>query len=97
MLFHYHAEYVCYDDGCHLKKYSTNPCRKDLTATSKKIAQLSIVVDKMHMAGHVDSWCKRNCDPRNFKDLDAVGFVQIMHQVLLTILFLFLTGGHRGL
>ena len=30
-----------------------------LTPTSQKIAELSIVVDKMHMAGHIDSWCKK--------------------------------------
>ena len=66
------TEYVCYDDGSHLKKYATNPCHRDLTSTTKQLAQLTIVVDKMHMAGHVDSWCKNNCNPRKFKDLDEV-------------------------
>ena len=26
----------------------------------------------MHMAGHIDDWCKRNCDPNMFKDMDNV-------------------------
>ena len=33
---------------------------------------MKIVVDKMHMAGHVDPWCKQHCDPRKFKELDNV-------------------------
>lgn len=64
--------YICYDDGCHLSKYATNPCRRDLTPITQAISQMSIVIDKMHMAGHVDAWCKENCDPRKFRDLDEV-------------------------
>ena len=67
-----YAEYVCYDDGCHLSKYSTHSSHRDLTPTSRKIAQMSIVIDKMHMAGHVDAWCKRHCDPWKFDELDEV-------------------------
>jgi len=44
----------------------------NLTPTSKKIASLEIVVDKMHMPGHVDKWCMANCDPRNFAELNNV-------------------------
>ena len=61
--------YICYDDGCHLKKYAMNPCRKELTSTTKI---LKIAVDKMHMAGHVDVWCKRNCDPALYPELEKV-------------------------
>ena len=45
------TEFVCYDDGCHLKKYSQNPSRSSATETTKLLASLSIVVDKMHMKG----------------------------------------------
>ena len=31
-----------------------------------------MVVDKMHMKGHVDNWCKKNCDAKSFADLDKV-------------------------
>ena len=73
------TEYIilCYDDGCHLSKYSTNASRKDLTPTSKMISNLTITVDKMHMAGHVDLWCKRHCDPRKFRDLDDVSIMYV--------------------
>ena len=62
---------ICYDDGCHLSKYATNPCLRDLTPTTQAISQMPIVVDKMHMAGHVDARCKENCDPRKFRDLSG--------------------------
>ena len=26
----------------------------------------------MHMAGHVDPWCKKHCDPNSFPDLSKV-------------------------
>ena len=52
--------------------YASNPSRQDLTVTAQSIAKLCIVVDKMHMAGHVDRWCKDDCDPREIEDLDEV-------------------------
>ena len=67
-----HAEFVCYDDGCHLRKYANNKCRATLTDTTRKLAQMKIVIDKMHMAGHIDSWCKEHCDPHKFKELENV-------------------------
>lgn len=51
--------YICYDDGCHLRKFARNPTRKDVTPIAKQLASLEILVDKMHMAGHVDKWCKK--------------------------------------
>ena len=64
--------YICYDDGCHLRKFARNPSRMDITPTAKRIASFEIVVDKMHMAGHVDKWCRENCDARKLKELDNV-------------------------
>ena len=66
-----HAEFIRYDDGCHLHKYA-NKCRATLTDTTRKLAQMKIVIDKMHMAGHIDSWHKEHCDPRKFKELENV-------------------------
>lgn len=67
-----HAGYICYDDGCHLRKYSTNPCRCDLTPTTQLISNMIIVIDKMHMAGHVGKWCQENCDLHKFPYLTDV-------------------------
>ena len=71
----YLLEYICYDDACHLKKYSMHHSRCDLTQTTRYLSQMNIVVDKMHMAGHVDSWCKKECNPNLFPDLNKVSYV----------------------
>ena len=59
----YTAEFVIYDDACHLKKYACNPVRCNKTPTAQKLASLSTVVDRFHLAGHVDPWCQENCNP----------------------------------
>ena len=66
------TEYICYDDGCHLRKFAQNAKRKNLTPTAEKLASLSIYVDKMHIKGHTDAWCLQNCDARNVEDLKDV-------------------------
>ena len=68
----YNLEYICYDDGCHLRKYAANPCRCGLTATTRILSKIAIVIDKMHMAGHIDAWCKKMCNPHLYSDLDKV-------------------------
>ena len=50
----------------------------EIKHTAKKLADMSIVIDKMHMAGHIDNWCKRNCDPKSFKELNDVIFSIIL-------------------
>ena len=65
-------EFICYDDGCHLRKYANNPKRTNLTPTTQRMSELEIVVDKMHMKGHIDKWCKETCDPMSFSDLNDV-------------------------
>ena len=72
ILFIAYPEFICYDDGCHLRKYARNSSRSDLTPTTTILSQVEIVVDKMHFAGHVDSWCKTTCDPHLFSDLRKV-------------------------
>ena len=66
------AAYICYDDGCHLRKLCRNPVRRELSDTSKCLASIPIMVDKMHIAGHVDAWCLENCDSRNVTELNKV-------------------------
>ncbi len=53
-----------------MRKFATK--RKSISPTAATINSLEIVVDKMHMAGHVDKWCKDNCDARTFPELDNV-------------------------
>lgn len=72
MKLFYAIGYICYDDGCHLKKYIQNPCRSNITKTAQVMAKLSIVIDCMHMKGHTDLWCKQTCDPKWFPQLNNV-------------------------
>ena len=52
--------YICYDDGCHLRKFAQNPIRHEVNATSKQLAEENITIDKMYMKGHTDVWCKEH-------------------------------------
>lgn len=65
---------ICYDDACHLKKFSTNSKRSELTVQSRQLAEIDMAVDKMHMRGHIDSWCKDKCDPKKFPILNNVSY-----------------------
>ena len=49
--------------------------RKDVTPFTQFLAKVKIVCDNMHMTGHTDKWCKANCDPHLFKELDNVSFI----------------------
>lgn len=61
-------DYICYDDGCHLRKFATNPVRQ-VGIMRKQIAEKDIVVDKMHMLMH---GAREHCDPKKKPDLDNV-------------------------
>ena len=67
---------ICYDNGCHLRRYARNPRRSDTTACSTKLANTEIVIDKMHMSGHTDKWCHEHCDPRRFKEIQDVSNIR---------------------
>lgn len=54
------------------KKICKEPCEKRFNITDKTIASVEMAVDKMHMKDHTDPWCKANCDPGNFKQLNKV-------------------------
>lgn len=72
MYLYVSTEYICYDDGCHLRKFVQSAKRRKLTPTAEKLASLSIYVDKLHIKGHTDPWCLENCDPRKVDDLEGV-------------------------
>lgn len=71
------SEFLVYDDGCHLKKFATNPVRSALTETTEKIAGMDIVIDKMHFRGHVDQWCKHHCNPHDYDELQKVHSIHV--------------------
>ena len=69
---HLLAGYIIYDDGCHLKKFAQNPARRDVTRTAKRLSWTIDSGGKIHMKGHVDQWCKENCDANNVEELKGV-------------------------
>lgn len=60
-------------------KFSRNSIRANLTSQSEKLAATQMVVDKMHMKGHTDTWCKENCDADKFKSLQKVQLHMYMY------------------
>ena len=42
------------DDACHLRRFARNPVCSQLTKQTKQIAATEMVVDKIHMKGHID-------------------------------------------
>ena len=67
-----YTDILCYDDGCHLRKYAQNPVRASLSNTAIQLSKLEIVVDKMHFTGHTDKWCRATCNPYNVEALENV-------------------------
>ena len=63
---------ICYDDACHLKKFSQNSKRCSLTATSRQMSRMNMYCDKFHFKNHVDSWCKKNCNPYKSDELKVI-------------------------
>ena len=64
--------FICYDDGCHLRKYARSVKRSTVSPAATALANVEIVVDKLHMRGHTDKWCAENCDPHKFEELNDV-------------------------
>ena len=56
---------VVHDDACHLYKYSERRMGESAHAAALAPPALRFVCDAFHMAGHVDPWCRRVCDPRS--------------------------------
>ena len=63
--------FICYDDA-YLKKLARHPAGVTLTERSKQLASVEMVVDRMHMKGHVHRWCKEHCDAATIPELSEV-------------------------
>ena len=71
-MFYLSTGYLIYDDACHLKKFATNSSRSKQTITAENIASMKMVVDRFHFRGHVDSWCRKNCNTDDCGELKDV-------------------------
>jgi hypothetical protein len=64
-----------YDNACNLKRYLKKRINKHSTDRMKNMKNIRFVVDKLHMAGHKEDWCKLHCDPARFPDLLKINTV----------------------
>ena len=63
---------IIYDDACHLKKCCVNNVQKKVTAVSKRLGKMDMVVEKLQFRNHVDLWCKPNCNPHDRNELHGI-------------------------
>lgn len=63
---------ICYDDACHLKRFSQNPTRSTKTPLAVKLSKMEMLCDKFHFRNHTDTWCKKNCNPLTSESLQVV-------------------------
>ena len=74
-----------------------NPVRKEVTALSKGLGKMDMVVDKLHFRNHVDRWCKANCNPHNRSELHGVSLcVSVCPSVYRYRFAFFSVGGGGG-
>jgi hypothetical protein len=55
---------VVHDDACHLFKFSSSRAHESEQAARLAQPRMQYICDPFHMTGHVDQWCKDNCDPK---------------------------------
>lgn len=65
----HYLEFICYDDGCHLRKFAQHPKRRDVSAVANRISKIEIVLDRFH---YRNEWCKKTCNPNQFEQLKGV-------------------------
>ena len=55
---------IVHDDACHLRKFATARSGDSELAFNLAFPQVAYVTDGFHSTGHIDEWCKANCDPK---------------------------------
>ena len=89
-----YSKYICYDDGCHLRKFAQNSNRRQQSITTQWLGDLEIVVDKIHLKclnamsrGHVAlSGCNftTSCQRGSVANLNC-GILDVPHPKLLWV------------
>lgn len=71
LITHIKYFFIVYDDACHLRRFTENCCNSISNPTSrlKDFAAKIFAVDKLHIQGH-EAWCKAECHPKNWQELD---------------------------
>lgn len=61
---------IVYDDACHLKKFAMK--RNAMSEVSMYLSKADIFCDRLHFQNHIDSWCRKNCNPDDCNKLKHV-------------------------
>ena len=54
------------------------------------LAKINMVVDRLHMKGHIDQWCKQNCDAKKFEALKKVRKCVVRDVVSINTVYLYI-------
>ncbi|CAF1231773.1 unnamed protein product [Didymodactylos carnosus] len=86
---------VCYDDACHLRRFSWNTKRnlKHETKPSQKLAQMDFTIDKFHIKNHKEPWCLKHMDPYQHPVVSTVN-TGVYHESFRHIILVFGTVGY---
>ena len=66
---------VIHDDACHLRRYADKRKTSSPAAAALAFPAISYVIDRFYFKGHVDPWCKQECNP------DSEGNAKLMQGV----------------
>jgi len=74
-------QYLVYDNACQLKRHEkklVTPHHQ--TERLNRVKNIYYVVDRLHIVGHKQEWCKAECHPDLFEELNGVNTV-IVEQI----------------
>ena len=92
-LAYYYQWRIIYDDACHLKKCCVNNVQKNMTAVSKRLGEMDMVVEKLQFRNYVDL-----CNSHDRNELHGVNeCLSVCPSVYRHHLAFFLGGGVGGL
>ena len=92
-----YPERIIYDDACHLRKGCVNPVRKEVTAVSKRLEKMDMVVDKLQFRNHVDLWWEPICNIHDRNELHGISVCLSVCPSVNSDHLAFLGGGIGGL
>ena len=85
IIFPNFTDTICYDDACHLKKFTQNLTRNQLTSTAKKMSQMVMVCDKFN-SRTTRTCVQKNCSPYTYASLQ-VRFPLIQYHDYFNLLY----------
>jgi hypothetical protein len=67
-----------------LRRFIENIYDKTPNETLKNLTEKIYVVDKLHIQGHTETWCHKNCHPNLFPELEEINTI-VCEQINFTL------------